>query len=56
MTQIPDGDWTCMGCGAGIQTSNRVLFNILVTRHMTDCEEYAQYEKRSRNDPNRPGL
>lgn len=37
MSRIPDGDWTCLRCGAGIQSSDRVLFNILVTQHMNEC-------------------
>ncbi len=37
MSEIPDGDWTCLRCGAGIQSSNRELFNILVDRHMKSC-------------------
>lgn len=50
MTRIPDGDWTCIGCGAGIQSSDRVLFNILVTQHMTKCKELAEYEERQKNE------
>lgn len=42
MNKIPDGDWTCLGCGAGIQASDRVLFNMLITEHMTNCDELAK--------------
>lgn len=37
MSSIPDGEWTCLRCGAGIQSSNRELFNILVNRHVQSC-------------------
>lgn len=45
MRRIPDGDWTCLGCGAGIQSSDRVLFNILVTRHMNECTAPLPHEE-----------
>jgi hypothetical protein len=49
VTQIPDGDWTCLVCGTGIQCSDRNLFNTLVTRHMSNHSK-EDYERSQEDD------
>lgn len=50
MTEIPDGSWTCYACGLGIQSSNRQLFNLLVTEHLTNCDKLAAFKEADEED------